>query len=95
VRRPLYGWLASEVVSITGTRVSMIALPFFVLATTGSAQKAGLAATGKLGRDVGPEAGFDVHSPLDEAGATRNNRAFAVLQGEGLDVTDTALRINQ
>lgn len=48
MRRPLYGWLASEAVSITGTRVSMIALPFFVLGTTGSAQKAGLVALAEM-----------------------------------------------
>ena len=48
MRRPLYGWLASETVSITGTRVSMIALPFFVLSTTGSAEKAGLVALAEM-----------------------------------------------
>ena len=29
-RVPLYGWLTSEAISLAGTRVSMIALPFFV-----------------------------------------------------------------
>ncbi|CAI9411604.1 MFS transporter [Nocardioides sp. T2.26MG-1] len=43
-RRPLYGWLTAEAVSLTGTRVSMIALPFLVLTTTGSATKTGLVA---------------------------------------------------
>jgi MFS family permease len=47
-RRPLYGWLTSEAVSITGTRVSMIALPWFVLTTTGSAQKTGLVALAEM-----------------------------------------------
>ncbi|HET7193512.1 MAG TPA: MFS transporter [Nocardioides sp.] len=47
-RRPLYGWLTSEAVSITGTRVSMIALPWFVLTTTGSASKTGLVALAEL-----------------------------------------------
>ena len=48
VRRPLYGWLVSEAVSITGTRVSMIALPWFVLTTTGSASKTGLVALAEM-----------------------------------------------
>ncbi len=43
-RKPLYGWLTSEAVSLTGTRVSMIALPFFVLVTTNSPVKTGLVA---------------------------------------------------
>jgi len=43
-RRPLYGWLTAEAVSLAGTRVSMIALPFLVLTTTGSAAKTGLVA---------------------------------------------------
>jgi len=47
-RRPLYGWLTSEAISITGTRVSMIALPWFVLTTTGSASKTGLVALAEL-----------------------------------------------
>ena len=36
-RTALRGWLVSEAISLTGTRVSMIALPWFVLTTTGSA----------------------------------------------------------
>jgi MFS family permease len=48
VRRPLYGWLAAEGVSLVGTRVSMVALPFFVLTTTGSPQKTGLVALAEL-----------------------------------------------
>lgn len=47
-RRPLYGWLVSEAVSITGTRVSMIALPWFVLTTTGSPGKTGLVALAEM-----------------------------------------------
>lgn len=43
-KRPLYGWLTSEAVSLTGTRVSMIALPWFVLTTTDSATRTGLVA---------------------------------------------------
>ncbi|MGH3306472.1 MAG: MFS transporter [Nocardioides sp.] len=47
-KRPLFGWLVSEAVSITGTRVSMIALPWFVLTTTGSASKTGLVALAEM-----------------------------------------------
>ncbi|HEU5039017.1 MAG TPA: MFS transporter [Nocardioides sp.] len=43
-RAPLYGWLTAEAISLTGTRVSMIALPFLVLTTTGSATQTGLVA---------------------------------------------------
>jgi MFS family permease len=43
-RTPLYGYLTSEAISLTGTRVSMIALPFLVLTTTGSPTKTGLVA---------------------------------------------------
>jgi MFS family permease len=42
--RPLAGVLAASTVSVTGTRVSAIALPWFVLSTTGSATRTGLAA---------------------------------------------------
>jgi MFS family permease len=38
----LYGWLTAEAVSLTGTRVSMIAIPWLVLTTTGSATQTGL-----------------------------------------------------
>jgi MFS family permease len=48
VRRPLYGWLAAEGVSLVGTRVSMVALPFFVLTTTGSPEKTGLVAVAEM-----------------------------------------------
>jgi len=48
VNRPLYGWLTADAVSITGTRVSMIALPFFVLTTTGSPEKTGLVALAEM-----------------------------------------------
>jgi MFS family permease len=47
-RRPLYGWLTSEAISLTGTRISMIALPWFVLTTTGSATRTGLVALAEL-----------------------------------------------
>lgn len=47
-RRPLVGWLVADVISITGTRVSMIAIPLFVLAATGSATRTGLVAFAEL-----------------------------------------------
>jgi MFS family permease len=47
-RRPLYGWLTAEAISLTGTRVSMIALPWFVLTTTGSATRTGLVALAEM-----------------------------------------------
>ncbi|MBW1596345.1 MFS transporter [Streptomyces sp. JJ38] len=40
--RPLAGVLAAVAVSVTGTRVSAVALPWFVLVTTGSATLTGL-----------------------------------------------------
>ncbi|MFC4784605.1 MFS transporter [Nocardioides sp. MAHUQ-72] len=47
-RKPLYGWLTSEAISLTGTRVSMLALPFFVYTTTGSATRTGLVAVAEM-----------------------------------------------
>ncbi|MEV8411625.1 MFS transporter, partial [Streptomyces niveus] len=41
---PLTGVLAAMAVSLTGTRVSAIALPWFVLVTTGSATQTGVVA---------------------------------------------------
>lgn len=43
-RRGLYGVLAAHAVALTGTRVSAIALPLFVLLSTGSATKTGIVA---------------------------------------------------
>ncbi|MEV7740085.1 MFS transporter [Streptomyces sp. NPDC088921] len=67
--RPLSGVLAAMAVSLTGTRISVVALPWFVLATTGSATQTGLAAfcemapyvvikalTGPLVDRIGPRA---------------------------------------
>lgn len=48
MRRPLYGWLLSDAVSLTGTRISMIAIPWFVLTTTGSAIQTGLVAFAEM-----------------------------------------------
>jgi MFS family permease len=47
-RVPLYGWLAAECISMIGTRVSMIAIPWLVLVTTGSATQTGLVAAAEL-----------------------------------------------
>jgi MFS family permease len=47
-RTPLYGWLTSEALSLTGTRVSMLAVPWFVLTTTGSPTLTGLVAFAEL-----------------------------------------------
>ena len=41
-RRGLFGLLAANLVSILGTRMSMLALPWFVLVTSGSAAETGL-----------------------------------------------------
>jgi len=43
-RGGLIGLLCSQAVSLTGTRVSMIAVPWFVLTSTGSATNTGLVA---------------------------------------------------
>jgi len=45
---PLYGWLTAEAVSLLGTRVSMIAIPWLVLTTTGSATRTGLVAFAEI-----------------------------------------------
>ncbi|MFE0674890.1 MFS transporter [Streptomyces sp. NPDC058867] len=67
--RPLVGVLAAMAVSLTGTRISVVALPWFVLVTTGSATQTGLVAfcemtpyvvvkafTGPLVDRIGPRA---------------------------------------
>ena len=43
-RTPLVGGLLAEGISLLGTRVSMIAIPWFVLSTTGSATQTGVVA---------------------------------------------------
>lgn len=48
-RAPLVGWLTAEAISLTGTRVSMIAIPWLVLTTTGSATQTGLVAFAEMG----------------------------------------------
>jgi MFS family permease len=47
-RRPLVGLLAAFGVSITGTRLTAIALPWFVLVSTGSAARTGLVAFAEM-----------------------------------------------
>ncbi|MBA2639985.1 MAG: MFS transporter [Nocardioidaceae bacterium] len=47
-RTPLVGWLTAETISLTGTRVSMIAIPWFVLTTTGSATQTGVVAFAEM-----------------------------------------------
>jgi MFS family permease len=47
-RTPLVGGLVAEAVSYVGTRVSMIAIPWFVLSTTGSATLTGLVAAAEI-----------------------------------------------
>jgi MFS family permease len=48
-RAPLVGGLTAEGISFIGTRVSMIAIPWFVLSTTGSATQTGLVAAAEIG----------------------------------------------
>jgi len=68
-RLPLVGWLAAEAVSLTGTRVSMIAIPWFVLTTTGSATQTGLVAFAEMGPYVAAKA---LAGPVvDRVGAAR------------------------
>ena len=57
-RTPLWGDLTAVAISVGGTRVSMIAIPWFVLTTTGSATKTGLVAFAEM-------------APLVSAGALR------------------------
>jgi MFS family permease len=47
-RTPLYGFLLADAISLVGTRVSMIAIPWLVLTTTGSAAQTGLVAFAEL-----------------------------------------------
>ncbi len=47
-RIPLYGWLTAEAISLLGTRISMIAIPWLVLTTTGSPTRTGLVAFAEI-----------------------------------------------
>lgn len=82
-RRGLVGLLAAQAVSLTGTRISAIALPWFVLVSTGSATATGLVAFAELAPFVVVKA---LTGPLvDRIGARRVNigcdLASAVLVG--------------
>lgn len=55
-RRPLVGWLAASTVSLCGTRLSMIAIPWFVLTTTGSATQTGAVAFAEMAPYVAAKA---------------------------------------
>jgi MFS family permease len=68
-RAPLVAFLVANVVSICGTRVSAIAIPWFVLITTGSPIKTGLVAMAEMAPLVIVKA---VGGPLiDKVGARR------------------------
>lgn len=41
-RRPLYAWMAANAISFTGNRLTNLAIPWFVLETTGSVAQAGI-----------------------------------------------------
>ena len=47
-RTPLWGYLSALAISVSGTRLSMIAIPWFVLTSTGSATKTGLVAFAEM-----------------------------------------------
>lgn len=47
-RTPLYGFLLADSISLVGTRLSMIAIPWLVLTTTGSAAQTGLVAFAEM-----------------------------------------------
>ncbi|MCW2786745.1 MAG: transporter permease [Marmoricola sp.] len=47
-RHPFWGYLTAQAVSVTGTRVSMIAIPWFVLTSTGSATRTGAVAFAEM-----------------------------------------------
>lgn len=54
---PLYGWLAAELISLCGTRLSMIAVPWLVLTTSGSASLTGLVGAAEMAPYVLARAG--------------------------------------
>ena len=47
-RTPLWGFLTAQAIATTGTRVSTIAIPWFVLTSTGSATRTGLVAFAEM-----------------------------------------------
>ncbi len=48
MKRPLYGLLVADAISLIGTRVSLLAIPWFVLTTTGSPTRTGLVALAEM-----------------------------------------------
>ena len=68
-RTTLWGYLVAVAISITGTRVSMIAIPWLVLTTTGSPTKTGLVAFAEMAPLVASQV---LSGPLtDRVGARR------------------------
>ena len=68
-RTTLWGYLVAVAISITGTRVSMIAIPWLVLTTTGSPTKTGLVAFAEMAPLVAAQV---LSGPLiDRVGARR------------------------
>jgi MFS family permease len=68
-RRPFAGYLTAQAISVTGTRVSMIAIPWFVLTTTGSATRTGVVALAEMAPLVALQA---LSGPMtDRLGARR------------------------
>ena len=68
-RTTLWGYLVAVAISITGTRVSMIAIPWLVLTTTGSPTKTGLVAFAEMAPLVAAQV---LSGPLtDRIGARR------------------------
>lgn len=92
-RAALGGFLLAEFVSYTGTRVSMLAIPWFVLTTTGSATQTGLVAAAEmvplvllkvLGGPVIDRVGARRVSVLCDAGSVAAIGAVPLLHGAGL-----------
>lgn len=78
-RRGLIGLLAADLVSILGTRMSMLALPWFVLVTTASAGETGLVVFAEMAPYVLVQA---LGGPLvDRLGCWRTSIASDVLAG--------------
>ncbi len=80
-RRPLTGLLVAQLVSVLGTSMSALAIPWLVLTSTGSATRTGLIAFAELAPYVAMQA---LGGPLvDRAGARRTyvlgNAAAAVV----------------
>ncbi len=66
----LWGWLASDTVSLMGTRLSMIAIPWLVLTTTGSAVLTGVVAKHALVPAVVDAAGVSLERATGPPGAS-------------------------